>query len=266
MLIGVIGVAIFLFPLYWMFITSIKPMNELFVSPPLLFPDNPTWQPYYDNFIADHKMIKYIGNSFIIAIGTTVLTFLLAVPASYALARFNIKGIGFVLILLLAMQMLPTIMLAMPLFVFFAKLNMLNSFSSLILANTTNVLPFAILVLRPFFKALPKGLEEAAEIDGCNKFTTFFKIMLPCIKPGLLTIGVFSFLFSWSDFLFALTLTTDESIRPLTLGMYTFMGEYLTQWNQLMAVATISAVPIIILFIILQNYIVSGITSGAMKD
>lgn len=263
---AILGTILFLFPIYWMFVTSIKPMNELFVRPPLIIPNHPTLEPYYENFIADNTMLMYMGNSLIIAMGTTLLTLALAAPAAYAIARLNVKGIGLILIILLAIQMLPTIMLAMPMFILFAKLGILNSFTTLILANTTNALPFAILVLRPFLTSLPRGLEEAAQIDGCNKFSTFWRVMLPCVKPGLLTVAVFSFLFSWGDFIFALTLTTEKSIRPLTLGLYTFMGEYFTQWNHIMAVAMIASIPIIILFIILQKHIVSGITSGAMKD
>ncbi|WP_332632576.1 carbohydrate ABC transporter permease [Halalkalibacter flavus] len=162
--------------------------------------------------------------------------------------------------------MLPTIMMAMPLFMLFSQFGLLNNYVTLILANTTSALPFAILVLRPFFLSLPGGLEEAAQIDGCNKFSAFSRVILPCVKPGLLTVGSFSFLFAWGDFLFALTLTSNEKIRPLTVGLYTFSDQYGTEWNNLMAVSTIAALPIIIIFIVLQKYIVSGMTSGAVKD
>lgn len=265
-IIAIFSTLLFLFPVFWMFITSLKPMSELFTYPPELIPNNPSFDAYVENFLKNQVMLKYIGNSAIIATGTMILTLLLAAPCAYALARQNIKGKSIILLILLAVQMLPNIMLAMPLFIFFSKVNLINNFFALFIANTTHALPFAILVLRPFFLSLPSGLEEAAQLDGCNKFSAFWRIILPLVKPGLMTVGVFCFLWGWGDFLFALTLTTDESIRPLTLGLYKFIGEYGTEWNKLMAVASIAAIPIILIFVTLQKYIVGGITSGAMKD
>jgi multiple sugar transport system permease protein len=264
-LIAVASTALFLFPIYWMFITSIKPRNELFSNPPTLYPLNPTFHAYKENFLNDLQIIGYIGNSVIIATGTLLLTLLLAAPFAYALARVNIKGKGILLIFLLSTQMLPNIMLAMPLFIMFSKYGLINSFTALIIANTTYALPFAILVLRPYFLSIPSGLEEAAAIDGCNKLRTFWKIILPLVRPGLLTVGAFCFLFGWGDLLFALILTSDPSLRPLTLGLYNFIGEYGTNWNSLMAVAAIATIPIIVIFITLQKYIVGGLTSGSVK-
>ncbi|GKU82043.1 carbohydrate ABC transporter permease [Niallia sp. NCCP-28] len=169
------------------------------------------------------------------------------------------------MITLLIAQMLPSIMLALPFFILFSKMQLLNSFLSLIIANTTSSLPFAILVLRPFFMSIPTGLEEAAALDGCNKFKTFYKIILPLVKPGLLTVGSFSFLFAWGDLLFSLILTTDKAIRPLTVHLYTFVGQHGTDWSSLMAVATISIIPIILIFIAFQKHIVGGMTSGSIK-
>lgn len=264
--IAILSTILFLFPVYWMVITSIKPINELFAKPPTLFPNNPTFEPYIKNFIESQAMLGYIGNSFIISIGTLLLTLLLAAPCAYALARLEIKGKTLILLFLLSAQMLPNIMLAMPLFILFSQINLINSFTALIVANTIFALPFAILVLRPYFLSVPSGLEGAAAIDGCNKFSTFWRIILPLVRPGLLTVGAFCFLFAWGDFLFALVLTTSEEYRPLTLGLYQFTGEYGIEWNNLLAVATIGAIPIILIFMTLQKYIVSGITSGSMKD
>jgi multiple sugar transport system permease protein len=264
--IAAVSTLIYLFPLYWMFVTSIKPSAELFAYPPHYFPYEPTLEAYVNNFVRNKTIFNYIGNSFIIALGSLVLTLLLAAPSAYALARLPLRGKPFVLILLLTTQMLPSIMLAMPLFIAFSKMGLINSYTALIIANTTHSLPFAILVLRPYFLSLPSGLEEAALIDGANKFAAFMRIILPLVKPGLMTVGAFCFLWAWGDFIFALTLTSNEKIRPLTMGLSKFSGEYGTQWNNLMAVATIAAIPIIAIFIALQKYIVSGLTSGSMKD
>ncbi|MFC4660729.1 carbohydrate ABC transporter permease [Oceanobacillus aidingensis] len=257
---------VYLFPVYWMFITSIKPTSEVFAYPPLFYPENPTFAAYKSNFVEDTTIFKYIFNSAIIAFGTALLTLFLAAPASYGLARLKIKGKGLIIILLLTMQMIPNIMLALPLFIMFNNMGLINSFMGLIIANTTHSLPFAILVLRPYFLSLPGALEEAALIDGSNKFGAFWKIILPLVRPGLLTVGAISFLWGWGDFVFALTLTTNESVWPLTMGLTKFTGEFGTQWNYLMAVAVITAIPIILIFISLQKYIVSGLASGSMKD
>ncbi|WP_010277919.1 carbohydrate ABC transporter permease [Paenibacillus senegalensis] len=257
---------VYLFPLYWLFVTSIKPMNELFAYPPNYIPVSPTLEAYAANFVHNTEIFHYIGNSVIIASGTALLTLLLATPTAYGLARLPIRGVGLVLILMLAVQMLPNIMLAMPLFVMFSKFELVNSYLALIIANTTHSLPFAVLVLRPYFLGVPSGVEEAALIDGCNKFNAFFKIVMPLVVPGMVTIGAISFLWGWGDFIFALTLTTNEAVRPLTMGLAKFTGEFGTQWNYLMAVAAIAAVPIILIFTFLQKYIVSGLASGSMKD
>ncbi|UUZ96681.1 carbohydrate ABC transporter permease [Paenibacillus sp. P25] len=188
---------IFLFPVYWMIATSLKPMGELFVIPPHLFPHEPTLSSYVDNFVKNRAMLGYIGNSFMIATGTMLLTLLLATPAAYGLARSPMRGKAAILILLLATQMLPSIMLAMPLFIAFTKIQLINSYTALIVANTTHSLPFAILVLRPYFLSVPGGLEEAAMIDGRGKFSAFRRIILPLVKPGLLTVGAFCFLWGW---------------------------------------------------------------------
>lgn len=265
-LLGAGFLIVYLFPVYWMVKTSLTPITHLYQKTPQFFLSEVSFRAYVDNFIKNHDMVGYIGNSVIIALGTMILSLLLAVPAAYALARLNIKGKSIVLILLLVVQMLPGIMVAMPLYLMFSKVDLVNSYSGLILANLIHSLPFAVLVLRPSFLSLPSGLEEAAVIDGCNKFTAFTKIILPLVKPGMMTVAVFCFLFGWGDFIFALTLTSEDFIRPLTLGLYRFIGQYGTEWNNLMAVATIAALPIVIIFIALQRYVVGGIVAGSMKD
>lgn len=264
-LIAAISTILFLFPVYWMFTTSIKPMSAIFATPPQLIPHEVNFDAYVKNFVGNPDIFHSFLNSFIVAVGTLVLTLLLASPAAYALARLKIRGKGLMMITLLITQMLPSIMLALPFFILFSKLNLLNSYTSLIIANTTSSLPFAILVLRPFFMSIPFGLEDAASIDGCNRFTTFYKIILPLAKPGLLTVGAFSFLFAWGDLLFALILTSDETIRPLTMYLYTFVGQHGTDWRGLMAVATVAIIPIILIFIAFQKHIVGGMSAGSIK-
>ncbi|RCX17796.1 carbohydrate ABC transporter membrane protein 2 (CUT1 family) [Fontibacillus phaseoli] len=265
-LIGILIMIVFLFPVYWMVKTSVTPVTELYHNPPHILPVAATFESYINNFVRNQDMIGYIGNSFIIAAGTMILSLLLSIPAAYALARLSIKGKAMIMISVLSIQMLPGIMMAMPLYIMFSKVHLIDNFAGLIFADLIHSLPFAIITLRPFFLALPGGLEEAAKIDGCNKFTSFTKIILPLVKPGLMTVGAFCFLFGWGDFIFALTLTSSNEVRPLTLGLYRFIGQYGTEWNNLMAVATLAALPIIIIFVSMQKYVVGGVTAGAMKD
>ncbi|RRJ66831.1 carbohydrate ABC transporter permease [Paenibacillus oralis] len=264
--IGILIMIVFLFPVYWMVKTSVTPVTELYHNPPHLWPVGATLESYINNFVRNQDMIGYIGNSLIIATGTMVMSLLLSIPAAYALARLPVKGKALMMISVLSIQMLPGIMMAMPLYIMFSKVHLNDNFAGLIFADLIHSLPFAIITLRPFFLALPSGLEEAAMIDGCNKFTSFTKIILPLVKPGLMTVAAFCFLFGWGDFIFALTLTSSNTVRPLTLGLYRFIGQYGTEWNNLMAVATLAALPIIVIFVSMQKYVVGGITAGSMKD
>lgn len=263
---GLLLTLVMFFPVYWMFITSIKPMNEIYHSPPLMIPRNPTFQPYLKTFVTNTGIYNYFRNSTIISIGTMIFVMLIAAPAAYGLSRTRIKGKNLMMLILLTVQMFPAIVLVTPLYIIFGRLGLNNNFIGLILANATISLPFVILVLRPYFLSLPRGLEDAAAIDGCNKWSTFWRIMLPLTKPGLVTVGTFAFLFAWGELLFAMTLTSKESMRPITTGIYRFIGQFQVEWNTLMAVAFMASLPIIILFVFLQKHIVGGITAGAVKQ
>lgn len=265
-LLGLLATAVMIFPLYWVFITSLKSTEEIFRTPPTLFPQDLNWRPYTENFLNNSDIWQYMGNSAQIAVGTTALTLVLAAPLAYSLTRLQIKGKVIFLLMLLVVQMFPSIMLGLPLFVMFSRWHLTNSALAVILAITTKTLPFAALTLRPSFLSLPRELEDAAAIDGCSLWGGFYRIILPLTRPGLLTVGALTFLMAWSDFLFPLILITDDSKRPLTLGIYKFIGQYGVRWNDLMAVAVVAALPIILVFIFAQRYITSGLAVGAVKE
>lgn len=265
-LIGSLIVLLYLFPVYWMVATSLKTGAAIFASPPQIVPWPPVFSAYHEAVINNPLMIRAIFNSAIIAVGTMAFTLLLATPAAYALARLNLRGGALLTLLLLITQLLPAIVIATPLFIFFSRINLLNSHAALILADTTITLPFAVIILRPFFLTVPRELEAAAQIDGCTQLGAFRRVVLPLVSPGLITVGVFSFLFAWGEFLFALSLNTNENVQPATVALNKFIGQYGTEWDKLMAVATTIALPIIIIFASLQRYIVSGLTSGSTKE
>ena len=264
--IGIAIVAVYLFPVYWMAISSLKTTAGIFAYPPEFFPSAPTLDAYRTAVFENDAVRAAIRSSAIISTGTMVLTLVLAAPAAYALARLRLPGGMVVLLLLLIAQLLPAIVIATPLFVLFSQLNLVSSYQALIIADTTATLPFAVIVLRPFFLAIPRELESAAMVDGDTRFGAFRRIVLPLVRPGLLTVAVFSFLMAWGEFVFALSLNTDEGIQPITVAMNAFIGQYGTEWNNIMAVATTVAIPILIVFAALQRFIVSGITAGATKE
>jgi multiple sugar transport system permease protein len=264
--IGLFCTVIMIFPLYWVVISSLKNTVELFRTPPTLFPLQIDWTPYITNFVQNQDMLHYMANSLYIAVGTMILTLLLAAPIAYALARLPIRGKNVFLLVFLVAQMFPSIMLALPLFVMFTRIGLVNSQLAVILAVTTRTLPFAALILRPFFLTLPRELEDAAFIDGCTLWSAFYRIILPLSRPGMLTVAALTFLMGWSDFLFPLTLISDDTKRPLTLGLYKFISEYGSRWNDLMAVSVVAAIPIILVFIFAQKYITSGLVAGAVKE
>ena len=266
MLIALLFVLVYLFPVYWMIATSLKTSAAIFATPPQVVPSPPVFSAYSVAVINNPATLHAILNSAIISLGTMVLTLVLAAPAAYALARLRLRGGTVITLLLLITQLLPAIAIATPLFVLFSRIKLLNSYPALILANTTFTLPFAVIVLRPFFLTVPAELEAAAKIDGCTQWGAFWRVILPLVRPGLVTVAAFAFLMAWGEFLFALALTTNEDVQPVTVALNKFIGQCGTQWEKLMAVSTTIALPIIVIFASLQRYIISGLVAGSVKE
>jgi multiple sugar transport system permease protein len=265
-LIGVAIVAIYLFPVYWMVATSLKSQADIFASPPKFIPWPPDFSAYREAVIDNSVVHRAVLSSLIIATGVMLLTLALATPAAYALARFKLRGSGVMTLLLVLGQLLPAVVIAGPLFVLFRRIELTNSYQAMILADATATLPFAVIVLRPYFLTVPGELEQAAMLDGANRFRVFWQIVLPLVQPGLVTVAAFAFLMAWGEFIFALSLNLNEKIQPITVALNKFNGQYGTRWNEMMAVSTTVAVPIIVVFVALQRFIVSGITTGATKE
>jgi multiple sugar transport system permease protein len=264
--IGVAIVMIYLFPVYWMVATSLKPPADIFASPPKFIPWPPDFSAYREAVIHNSVVHRAMVSSIIISLGVMVMTLALATPAAYALARFKLRGSGAMTLLLVLGQLLPAVVIAGPLFVLFRRLELTNSYQAIIIADATATLPFAVIVLRPYFLTVPGELEQAAMLDGANRFRVFWEIVLPLVQPGLVTVAAFSFLMAWGEFIFALSLNLNEKIQPITVALNKFSGQYGTRWNEMMAVSTTVAIPIIVVFVALQRFIVSGITTGATKE
>lgn len=266
-LVGIVVTAIFLFPLYWMVVTSLKPEGEIFRSPPTWFPHEWHVKSYTEQLSgSSYNIFAGFKNSSIIAFGALAIATVLAIPASYGLARYKFPGRHLFLLLFLVTQMLPSSLILTPLFIEFKRLGMIGpTYWGAILANATAGIPFSVVTLRAYFAGLPKELEESAKIDGCGTVRTFLRIMLPIAVPGVVVAMVFSFLFAWGDLIYGMTFIGKENMRPITAGIYNFLGFQSTSWNNTMAFGTVSIVPVVLIFVFIQRYIVSGLTNGAVK-
>ncbi|NPV53918.1 MAG: carbohydrate ABC transporter permease [Firmicutes bacterium] len=258
------------FPVYWMVITSIKHHNVLFKLPPEWFPRKPTLLPYY-NVIASGQaealnFLAYFRNSIIVSASTVFLSIILATMAGYAFSRFRYAGRRTTLTAILITQMFPLPMLLISFYIMFWRLRLLNTYTGLIISYTSFALPFCIWMLKGFFDKIPGELEEAALIDGCSRLQALCKVILPLALPGVLAVGVFSFLVAWDEFMFALTLMSQDSMRTIPPGVIlSFVGEFDIRWEDMMAASIIVTVPVVVIFLGLQKYLIQGLTAGAVK-
>lgn len=257
---GFIFLAIMLFPIYWMVNASLQPSGNTLSAD--FFPWNPSFAGY-EKAIADQG--KNLLTSLIIALGAVVVTLLIAAPAAYALAQFKFRWISWALLAILIAQMIPGVVIANALYAAYNNLGLLNSIPGLILADASHAIPFAILIMRASMMSIPASIIEAARVDGAGQLRAFVSIAMPIAKNALITAGLFAFLFAWSDFLFALTLTTTDEIRPVTLGIYQYLGTQVSNWSAVMATAVLSSLPAIVLLVVAQKYIAAGATGGAVK-
>ena len=264
----VLGFCIFIvliFPLYWMVVTALKTQTDIFAIPTPLWPKNLYLDAFKEQLSLSGDTLRGFKNSAIIAIGSTIISTVLAIPAAYGLARFRFKAKKGLILFFLITQMLPSTLVLTPLYIMFSKLGLLNSYIAPILADATLGIPFSIIILRTYFISIPKELDEAANIDGCGHIKSFFMIMLPIAKPGVVVAAVFSFVYAWGDLIYGITFITDPTMRPITSSIYNYVQQYQTLWNSTMAFGIIAISPVILIFIFMQKYIVSGLTNGAVK-
>jgi len=272
-LLGLIATIIYLIPLYWMVTTSLKPVDQIFQKPPVLFPSTFQIDSYKQIFGLPTSRgdiyinaLVYLKNSLIIASVTMLLTMLMAVPAAYALSRFRFRGRSAFVLFLLVAQMLPSVLMVIPLFVLFKQWGIINlPYISVILADTALALPFAIIILRTSFLQIPTEIEEAAWIDGGSRLQVLYYIILPLVRAGLVAVGVFSFLVAWGEFVFALSFISKVELQPISIGIFQFIGMYKSNFDSMMAFSTIVAIPAIVAFLFLQRQFISGMTAGSVK-
>lgn len=259
-IVGVVLTAFMLFPVYWMVNASLQ--DGASAANTAVFPFEPTGAAYVR---AINEQLGHLGISIAIALGTVVLTLVIAAPAAYALAKFQVRGHRVVTIALLTAQMVPGIVIANSLYTLYSDIGLLNSIPGLVLADSTASIPFAILIMRAFMESTPSSLIEAARVDGASHFRVFWSIVLPISRNAIITAALFSFLFAWSDFVFALTLTTTNEVQPITLGIYSYLGASVKAWGPVLATSVIASLPAIVLLVVAQRYIAAGALGGALK-
>jgi ABC-type glycerol-3-phosphate transport system permease component len=252
-------------PLYWTIVTSVKSGIELNSSPPTLFPHSFS----FENYMNDLSLSTFthdLLNSAIIATVTTILALIVGVLCAYAIARMKFRGKAVVLGITLSVQMIPLIALVGPLFVFFTgPLPVYNTYIALIIPDLVVTLPITVWFMTSFFRDLPPDLEEAALVDGATRLRALWSVVVPITAPGVFAAAALSFIGVWNDFLFGLTLTTDEHAQPITVGVSRFAGEHTIPWGEIAAAAVIVTIPLAIVVLILQRRIVSGLTGGVVK-
>lgn len=262
---AVVAFGLFAFaPIYWLLVTSITPDDKVYQYPPSLFPDTVTFS-HYITVITDPQILGWLGNTVFVAGVTAILSLAVCMYMGYSISKFRYRGRQALLYFVLSSQMIPSALLLVTLYTLFSSLGLVNSYFALIVSFTTFTLPLCVWMLKGFFDTLPDDLIEAAAIDGASRWRTFHAVILPLAAPGLVAAGLFAFMRGWNDFIFALTLTgpARRTLPPALVGRY--MGQSSTDWPELMAASFLVALPVAVAFILLQRFLVGGITGGAVK-
>lgn len=257
--------AFYLFPLYWMYVTSLKSGSEIFANPPTFWPVEPDLG-IYPAVWARRSMATFLSNSVIIAAGVTAITVILGTGCAYVLARYRSVWVDIGLFLILMLQVLPASVMITPLFVGFNQIGLLNwPRTAVVLAASAKAMPFFVVLVRATFMSVPRELEEAALVDGNSRIGAFFSIVLPLARNGILVCAILTFMSSFGEYIYSKSIIQDPSMQPASVGLSGFLGPNSTDWNSIMAYSAIYVTPILAVFVLLQRRIVSGLTSGALK-
>jgi multiple sugar transport system permease protein len=261
---GLCVIAIFISPYIVMAFDALRPSGEVLATPPTFLPK--AWTPQaFQQVLTDPSFQNWLKTSLIVATSSTLIVILVAIPAAYFTARFTFRGRVTFLGLVVITQMFAPTSLVVGLYREFYDFNLINTYTSLILTNAAFNIAFALWILQSFFAAIPKDIEESAAIDGCGRVGTMIRIMLPLTLPGIVTAVTFTFIAAWNEYVVALTLIQDDSRKPLTVGINSYVTAYQQNWSQMFAASLIAIVPAVILFALIEKYLVGGMTAGAIK-
>ena len=253
------------FPILWMVLNSFKPNAEIFAWPPTWISENFTLDAYKAIF-TNPEQIRFFVNSYVIAALVVVLTLGIGILASYAFSRFDFPGKSVINTIIVSVQAVPPITLLIPYLSLIVTMKLYNTYGALILTYLIFTLPYCILMTTGYMNTLPKELDEAVMIDGGSRSTALWRILVPTAIPGLVSVGMYTFMQAWNEYLFALALTKTNDMRTVPVGINLLMGQHSYEWNQMMAMSVLGSLPILILFLFFQRYFIAGMTAGSVKS
>lgn len=263
-LIGLLITAVFVSPYAVMLLDALRPAHDVLASPPSFFPREWQWNTF-GTVLSDTRFLNWLKTSLLVAVSSTVIVLVAAVPAAYFTARFRFPGRTVFLLAVLVTQMFSPTSLVVGLYRQFYDLTLVNTYLSIIITNAAFNLAFAVWILQGFFASIPKEVEEAAHLDGAGRVRALWHVMLPLTLPGLVTTAIFTFIAAWNEYVVALTLMTDDARKPLTVGISSYVTGYQQHWDELFAASLIAVVPVVILFALIEKHLVGGLTAGSVK-
>ncbi len=253
-----------LVPILWMLSTAIKTEQETVAIPIRWMPENPTGESFR-RVIFDYPFLLQLKNSLIVVLGSSLVTLIFSALAGYGVTRFNFKGRKSFMSFLLVTQMFPSIMLLVPFYTILRQVSLLGTYLGLIVVYVAMMMAFATWMLTSFFRSIPTSLDEAAIIDGCSRFQVFYRVIMPLTLPGMISVFIYTLVMGWNEYMFAATYMQSVSMKTLVVGIAEFSGQYNVMWNDLMAASLFASIPLVVMFVFLQRYFISGMTAGAVK-
>lgn len=263
-LIYALAIALFLFPVFWVVSMSLRQPGEVLTYPVQFVPRDVTFGPYR-RVLRQSAMITWIVNSLKIAALEVVGIVLVTLPAAYAFSRFDFRGKKHILFAVLLFQMISPVVIVIPMYNMMSSLNLLDTHLGLVLLYIGLQVPFSIWLLKSYFDTIPEGLDEAARVDGCSRLQTLVYVLLPSMAPGIAVVAIFNFVFSWAEFVMAFTILNSNDLYTVSIGLFSFQGQYSTDWRVISAASVIAMLPLLVMFVALQRYFVKGLIEGAVK-
>jgi multiple sugar transport system permease protein len=251
-------------PVLWMLSTSFKANGDVFQTPPKLITENFSFDAYRE-ILGSAAQLRFFLNSYIVAFAVTILTLLVALLAGYAFSRFTFPLQKTINAVIVSVQAVPPITLVIPYFGLVVALGLYNTYPGLILTHMVFTLPYTIIMITAYLNTLPRELDESVKVDGGSSWTALWRILVPISVPGLIAVGVYTFMISWNEYLFALTLTRTDDMRTVPIGIQLLMGQHSYEWNQMMAMSILGSIPVLVLFLLFQRRFIGGLTAGAVK-
>jgi len=265
-ILGLLAGAVFAgFPVFWMVASSFKANPEIFQLPPRIITENFSFDAYRV-ILTDPVKVRFFVNSYVVSLSVTAATLLVAILAGYAFSRFEFPFKRPLNMIIISVQALPPITLLIPYFGLMVTLKLYNTYWALILTYLVFTLPYAIIMMTGYFNTLPRELDEAVKVDGAGSFTALWRVLVPISVPGLVSVGIYTFMIAWNEYLFALTLTRTQDMRTVPIGIQLLMGQHSYEWNQMMAMSILGCLPVLILFLFFQRFFIGGMTAGSVKS